>query len=248
MRSYLLQPDTHDNRDYNFTTCSVSCGEQLPVQVDLRPDCSPVVKQGILGSCTANAIVSGLREYLLLKDKQPLTRLSRLFLYYEERALEGTTNRDSGASIRSGMKVLSTIGVCPEANKPYNVTSFKQPPTGEQIKEAAKFKVQEYHRVTSLYNLKVALAEGLPVVMGLKIFASFEGDKVAKMGIVSVPDLNNEACLGGHAVCVVGYDDSRSWCIVRNSWGTDWGDGGYFYLPYQMVTPQYIVDMWTSKG
>lgn len=91
----------------------------MPSKIDLRDQCSPAVAQGELGSCTANAIASGLREYLLInQDKQPLTRLPRLFLYYEERKMEGTVDEDSGAMIRDGTKVLRKLGAYPEEDWP----------------------------------------------------------------------------------------------------------------------------------
>ena len=92
--------------------------------------------------------------------------------------------------------------------------------------------------------MKTALAESLPVVIGIDVYESFESDEVAKTGIVPIPG-KKEQLLGGHAVCVVGYDDSKNWLIVRNSWGTSWGNKGYFYLPYKYH--DLLGDMWTGK-
>ncbi|WP_122628272.1 C1 family peptidase [Lucifera butyrica] len=247
MHKYLLKKDTLDLRDHIFYSAKYKLVEHLPTKVDLRASCSPIVDQGELGSCTANAIASGLREYLELKAGQSLTTLSRLFLYYEERLLEGTVNEDSGAEIRDGMKVLNQIGVCPEADWPYDISTFTNPPNNKDVADAAAFKVSEYHRIASLTQLKAALAEGLPVVIGIEVYASFESDEVAKTGIVPIPDKSKEQYLGGHAVLVVGYDDSRNMLIVRNSWGDSWGDKGYCYLPYDYFN-QYSSDCWTSQG
>ncbi len=250
MRKYLLKKDTIDLRDKTFRAATIK--NTLPAKIDLRVGCSPIVDQGELGSCTANAIASGLREYLLLQAKQPLTRLSRLFLYYEERALEGTINEDSGAMIRDGMKVLQKTGVCPEADWPYVVSTYADPPTEKDIADAKQFVISEYHRVTSLVLLKAALVEILPVVIGIDVYESFESDAVTKTGIVPIPNPKSEQLLGGHAVLVVGYDDNmvhgrtKGYLIVRNSWGSSWGDQGYFYLPYSYFN-KYASDCWTGK-
>ena len=243
---YKLIADNLDLRDYIYRAQSIIHPLELPSQVDLRALCSPIVDQGALGSCTANAIVSGLREYLLLQGKLTWVALSRLFLYYEERLLEGTVQEDSGAMIRDGMKVLRTIGVCPEAEDQYDITKFTDPPTPQNILDAGQYKISQYHRVKDLTMLKVALTESQPVVIGIKVYSSFESAEVAHTGIVSMPNEENEELLGGHAVLVVGYDDARQWAIVRNSWGEKWGDKGYFYLPYQYWNDGLVTDMWTG--
>lgn len=245
---YLLKKDSPDLRDHIFYAAKHKFVEHLPTKVDLRAGCSPVVDQGQLGSCTANAIASGLREYLELKAGQPLTTLSRLFLYYEERSLEGTIGEDSGAEIRDGMKVLNQIGVCPESDWPYDINTFTNPPTNQEVTDAAAYKINEYHRITSLNLLKAALAQGLPVVIGIDVYESFESDQVAKTGIIPMPNTDTEKYLGGHAVLVVGYDDNRDIFFVRNSWGTLWGDQGYFYLPYNYYNKGYVSDCWTSQS
>ncbi|MBP2643786.1 MAG: cysteine protease [Firmicutes bacterium] len=248
MRRYLLKKDTPDLRDHIFYSSCYKIETHLPVQVDLRSGCSPVVDQGELGSCTANAIASGLREYLLLKNKIPLIRLSRLFLYYEERLLEGTVDIDSGAELRDGMKVLKSLGVCPETDWPYVISTFANPPDQKDIDDAVPYKIKEYHRIASLPQLKAALAEGLPVVIGIAVYQSFESDAVAETGVVPIPDTDKEQYLGGHAVLAVGYDDDKNYLIIRNSWGESWGDKGYCYLPYDYYIKGYVSDCWTSDN
>lgn len=246
-RKYLLKKDTPDLRDHIFYSTTYKKTEHLPVRVDLHDKCSPIVDQGELGSCTANAIASGLKEYLL-NNKAAWIALSRLFLYWEERRLEGTVNEDSGAEIRDGMKVLNQIGVCPETDWPYDISTFANTPTDKMVADAAAYKVVEYHRIISLDQLKAALAEGLPVVIGIDVYESFESDTVAKNGIVPLPNTSTEKYLGGHAVLAVGYDDDKKQIIVRNSWGTEWGDEGYFYLPYDYYNKGYVSDCWTSAS
>jgi C1A family cysteine protease len=219
---------------------------QLPPKVDLRDHCSPVVDQGQQGSCTANAIVSGLREYLLIKNNAPLVRLSRAFLYYEEREKEGTADQDAGAMPVDGMATLKNIGVCPESEMPYSDTDFTTAPTNQDILDAARYKIAEYRAVPSMALMKAALAEENPVVLGFQVYSSFESDEVAKTGIVPVPHVSHEQLLGGHAVLAVGYDDAKQWVIVRNSWGEGWGDKGYCYMPYGYFTQHLISDYWVG--
>lgn len=251
-RKYNVRPDAVDMRDKMFRTAVFNTPEVLPSAVDLRDKCSPVVDQGQLGSCTANAMASGLREYLLLRSGQPFTRLSRLYLYWHERLIEGTLNEDAGAQIRDGMKVMQKLGVCPEADYPYAIEHFTDKPTDAAEKSAALYRIGEYHRVASLSLLKAALAQGLPVVIGFAVYDSFETREVADNGIVPIPNAETENMLGGHAVLAVGYDDEKGHVIIRNSWGEGWGDAGHCYFPYEMwnynaiLQAPFVFDMWAG--
>jgi C1A family cysteine protease len=137
MRKYLLKKEKRDLRDYHFMSSAFKAVQELPPSVDLRAQLSPIVDQGSLGSCTANAIVSGLREYELLKEEAvPFMPLSRLYLYWHERKLEGHVDEDSGAYIRDGMKVLQKRGVCPETDYPYRPSQFTDTPTAQAVEDA----------------------------------------------------------------------------------------------------------------
>jgi C1A family cysteine protease len=243
-RKYHLRFDETDLRDKVYRA-TVQSPAHLPSSVDLRPKMPPVVDQGQLGSCTANAIGSGLREYQLLQAGN-YTQLSRLYLYWHERALEGTIGEDSGAMIRDGFKVLQQNGIAPEKDFPYDISTFTHTPLSQAEQDAAAFKISEYHRITTLDGVKAALAEGLPVVIGMSVYESFESEKVAATGIVPIPR-KSEQNLGGHAVLIVGYDNRKKKFIVRNSWGTGWGDKGYCYIPFSFISRGIIVDMWTGK-
>jgi len=248
-RVYKLKTDTEDLRDKIFISTQFKTKTVLPKSVDIRSGCSPIVDQGQLGSCTANAIASGLREYWEEKTGK-LTPLSRLWLYWQERNIEGSVNEDAGAMIRDGMKILQQIGCAPESDWPYDIAKFAQTPTFQSTMNATPFKIIEYHRITNLISLKTALASGYPVVIGIDVYESFESDKVAQTGIVPMPK-RREKLLGGHAVLAVGYKDNprsktKGYVTVRNSWGESWGDKGYFYLPYSYFT-KHVSDMWTGK-
>lgn len=247
-RIYNLKPDPEDHRDRLYMSVFTSEAE-LPVRVDLRAGCSEVVDQGELGSCTANAIASGLREYWEKQDGTDI-RLSRLWLYWKERNLEGTINEDSGAYIRDGMKVLQQMGCAREEDWPYDISKFKKTPSVKSSRNALNYSINAYHRVATLKDLKIALADGCPVVLGIKVYESFEGGQVEATGIVPLPK-RGENYLGGHAVLAAGYiDDSKrkdnGVVICRNSWGINWGDMGYFYLHYSYFRSN-VTDMWTGR-
>jgi C1A family cysteine protease len=200
-----------------------------------------------LGSCTANAI-SAAFEFELLKQKLPDFMPARLFIYYNERAMEGTVSSDSGAQIRDGIKSVAQQGVCPEPMWPYTIAKFKTKPPKPSYVEALKHKVTLYQRlVPTLNQLKGCIASGYPFVFGFTVYNSFESPAVAKSGHAPMPT-PGEAVIGGHAVMGVGYDDSKSWFIVRNSWGPTWGMKGYFTLPYSYVTDPHLADdFWTIR-
>lgn len=210
--------------------------DNLPSLADLRTSgFMPLVyNQLSLGSCSSHAWAAAI-EYEL--KKQGLTDFmpSRLFIYFCERALEGIISEDSGAMLGDGASVLENLGVCPEIEWPYDISNFAIDPPEQSYVDAQLTKATKCLSLPNdLNQIKASLAGGWPVVFGISVFESFESDEVAKTGIVSMPG-PNEQCLGGHAVLIVGYDDSKKCFLIRNSWGSDWGLSGYFYLPYQYV-------------
>lgn len=245
---YGWKRDKKDERDYKYPI-KISSGS-LPASVDLRATCSPVRDQGQLGSCTGFAMSVGLREFMENLQGGDFTGLSPLFLYYEERALEGTIGQDSGAEIRDGMKVLQNIGCAPEADDPYDIAKFKDAPSAQAVQDALPFVIGEYHSLTDLAEMQDCLASGLGFVIGFFVYESFESEAVAKTGIMPMPK-PGEQLLGGHAVFVCGYEDDPTWpgggfLIVKNSWGAGWGDHGYFYMPYMYIQSAYSSDYWTA--
>jgi len=243
---YGWVPDRPDHRDKLYSAIAAP-PKVLPSKVDLRAGCSPVENQGQLGSCTANALVGNL-EFLENKAGRTATDLSRLFIYYNERAMEGTVDSDSGAAIRDGVKSLVKLGVCSEKSWPYNIAKFTQKPSAACFKEAATHEVTSYHRILSLQEMRQCLAEGYPFVFGFTVYSAFESKAVAKTGALNLPK-PSEKDLGGHAVCAVGYDDTAKRVLVRNSWGADWGMGGYFTMPYDYISNNNLADdFWTLRA
>jgi C1A family cysteine protease len=242
---YGWVPDTPDQRDLLYAAVRPA-PVTLPTFIDLRPACSSVEDQGNLGSCTGNAL-AGAIEFLERKDRVLFVDASRLFIYYNERAMEGTVKSDSGAMIRDGIKTLKNIGVCSEMRWPYIISKFSIKPGTACYKEALKRRITSYHRILTLDEMRVCLAEGFPFVFGFTVYESFESPEVAKTGIVPMPQ-PSERTLGGHAVVAVGYDDGQRRFIVRNSWGTAWGQKGYFTIPYEYLANRNLSDdLWTIR-
>jgi C1A family cysteine protease len=242
---YGWVPDVPDQRDY-LLGAVLRIPATLPPMVDLRHLCSKVEDQGQLGSCTANALAGAL-EFLERKDKIAFEDFSRLFIYYNERAVEHTIQSDSGAMIRDGIKVLAKKGVCSERKWPYLVSKFRLKPTPACYKDATNHQITSYHRILTLDEMRACLAESFPFVFGFTVYESFESQTVARTGIVNMPK-HDEQSLGGHAVLAVGYDDAQQRFIVRNSWGANWGIKGYFTMPYKYVADRNLSDdFWTIR-
>lgn len=247
-RQYLLKADKPDNRDLLFAHKGVA----LPAEVDLRPhDAAVIFDQGSLGSCTANAICA-LQSFLDKKNSaiNAFFNYSRLFLYWQERNIEGTIDYDSGAYIRDGMKVLQSIGCAGESTFPYVEETFRNAPSQSAYDTAKFHKIASYHRLNNNTptQLKESLASDYPVVMGIEIYESFESAEVARTGVVPMPDKSKEQLLGGHAILAMGYKHigNTEYIICRNSWGPDWGDKGYFYLPMKFIG-YFVSDLWTAR-
>jgi C1A family cysteine protease len=238
-------PDLPDHRDVIFSAPAPVLAV-LPPSVDLRPQCPPTVyDQGQLGSCTANAIGAAF-EFDLLKQGLADFMPSRLFIYYNERVIEGTVESDSGAMIRDGIKSVNKLGVCAEDDWKYDIERFAEKPPASCYQSALANQALAYQRVPQTLNqMRGCLAHGSPFVFGFTVYESFEGPDVAKTGVVALPAAG-ESVLGGHAVLAVGYDDATARFTVRNSWGPDWGLGGYFTMPYAYLTDRSLAsDFWT---
>jgi C1A family cysteine protease len=235
-----------DIRDYklNFRPAEI----ELAPEVDLRttgllPD---IWDQGQLGSCTAHG-VSAAYSYDLEKQYQGDNFLpSRLYVYYNTRLIEGTTNEDSGAYIKDAVKSLNLYGAPPETDWAYDIAQFAIKPAQKAYDDGALHEAIKYARVNqTVYDMKACLTEGTPFVIGFTVYDSFESDDVSRTGDVPMPG-TTESVLGGHCVLIVGYtvrNDKNVW-IARNSWGTGWGDQGYFYFPEEYLTNNLSDDFW----
>ena len=240
-RVYGWRPDKPDFRD---KVCGLRLKKGASKNVDLRltGHMPPVYDQGQLGSCTGNAIGGAIEYSLRVQSKHDYVP-SRLFIYYNERVIENTVSSDAGAEIRDGIQSVATTGACDESIWPYDISQFTNKPSDQAYNEAKKGIIKKYTRVPQkLANIQNVLSHGIPIVFGATLYNSFESDDVARTGIVPMPQ-QNENVVGGHAILMVGTNDTHF--IVRNSWGPNWGEGGYCYFPHEyLLNPSLADDFW----
>jgi C1A family cysteine protease len=258
-------PDLPDFRDFTAQTPdvknllsksrSLKAKTALPKSVDLRQWCSPIEDQGDLGSCTANAGV-GLLEYYERRACGHHLDASRLFLYKATRNLDGSTG-DTGAYLRTTMKAMALFGVPPEQYWEYNIATFDDEPPAFCYAFAQNYQTLKYYRLdppgTSpgqvLAAIKKHLAAELPSMFGFTVYSSIPPIGTGN-GSIPFPQ-QGDSVLGGHAIDAVGYDDARKIgkdkgaLLIRNSWGTEWGENGYGWLPYRYVEAGLADDFWS---
>lgn len=234
------RPDTPDIRDRRLSFPRGALAT-LPSSVDLRPGMPPVYDQGQLGSCTANAI-AGAMQYARRKQHRRDYVPSRLFIYYNERVMEGTVNSDAGAMIRDGIKSVNTDGAVSEELWPYVESKFADKPTDECYADAPYDAAMKYARVgQAVDEMRTCLAAGFPFAFGFTVYESFESQIVASTGIMPMPS-TSERAIGGHAVLACGYDDAEKMMLVRNSWSSGWGIAGYFKMKYDYIASNDLAD------
>lgn len=246
-------PDIPDARDYVYEApLKLRSARALPSNVDLRKNCPPVFNQGALGSCTANALLAAVEFGKKIKG-QKTCRLSRLFLYYNERMMMNTVYFDSGAYLRDGVKSLNKQGVCPEKEWRYSANTkpgakFTKKPPKKCYDSALDHQILSYWRISPvMHDIRACLADGFPFVFGFSVYASFMTEEVRNTGIMPMPQ-PDEQQLGGHAVMAVGYDEEKEMLLVRNSWGKEWGDKGHFWMPYDYIRKtKNCADFWTIR-
>ncbi|WP_192458237.1 C1 family peptidase [Musicola keenii] len=252
-------PDLPDIRDYHFAP-EPDRLQSLPAAIDLMPD-FPVYDQGEMGSCTANALAGAIQFDRRRAGEIPDFVPSRLFIYYNERTIEGSVKYDSGAMLRDGIKSLHKQGVCPESEWPYVVTpadgesnefppgaaaATRPPPLCYQ--DALPHAITHYQRVQQdLAHLQCCLASGFPFVFGFTVFDSWV-DNPSPPTLIPLPTHQDNA-VGGHAVLCVGYSNRRKQFHIRNSWGKDVGEEGYFWMPYDYLLDKRLAnDFWVINA
>ena len=219
---------------------------ELPPGVDLRVYLNPVVDHSIIASCSVEAIATAY-EYLLQRHQGKEVTLSRWFIYYNARAALDNLVEDSGVSLAQAIASLQKYGACGAetyADQP-GIINEKPPESVYQAILSYSLELPVALAI-NLGSFKFYLAAGYPVAFGLEVFTSF--GEVAEDGLVLLPDLEMESHLGSHALLAVGYSDIDEVVIARNSWGVNWGDRGYCYLPYEYFNhPDLLGNAWLLR-
>lgn len=243
-------PDLPDYRDHSSSIQTLrTAALALPPAVDLSSSFPPILDQGDLGSCTANA-AANIHFFDQRRQKGKNVFLpSRLQIYYDTRARQRSQNFDSGASIRETIKTLVKQGACPELMWPYDIKRFALKPAPVCYTEAKKHQALVYERLMQTLNsLRGCLASGFPFIFGFSVYEGFESAAVVRSGNAEMPQAG-ESLLGGHAVVAVGYDDVTRRFKIANSWGVQVGQRGFYTMPYEYVSNSNLAaDFWVVRS
>lgn len=214
--------------------------------LDLRKWCSPIENQSAAGSCVGNGTVGAL-EFLQIRNGKPHVDLSRLFVYYNSRLQHQDTDKDEGTFIRLAFSTLTSLGTCTEATWPYDLNNLFIRPSWRSYQEAYPRKITSYYRIEATSGkplidaIKAALNAQHTPVFGMIVDDDYKS--VGSDGMVAMPRAQRTGT-GGHCQMIVGYDDNTQRFIVRNSWGVQWGDRGYAYVPYAYLDASSANDFW----
>ena len=212
--------------------------------VDLRKNFSRIKNQGQQGSCLAFTLTS-VFEYMMKQNKKDDCDLSEAFLYYNARNLDenGSVNEDNGSRFVPSLESLRKYGIALEKAWPYDDSVYDKKPSQEAYDDAATRKLVKAMNVDrNVDAIKSALVDGFPVACSFTLFESFSnGGAYIPMPsdeeIATLDDKSEDAEWrhSRHAMVIVGFSDKLQRFLVRNSWGIDWGDQGYCYIPYSYV-------------
>lgn len=235
-RRYGWKPSLPDARDIQADP------SEIPIRDEVDPRgeyMTAVYDQGQLGSCTANAVAAAIDADRIVDGMDPMYP-ARLGIYALERMLEHQPpDADTGAMGRDGFKAARNIGVLPERDLPYtddkHSPSFSGDPRENPQWDADHWRLGDKYKSVprSLEAFRRVLSNRQTIAFGFRVPRSMESPEMARSGILPPPDANDLIPNAGHEVLAVGYlRDEPHHCLVRNSWGSDWGLGGYFLMPW----------------
>jgi len=227
--NYVKQSE--DSRDYIYQPQNLQL-EENHYLTDIQMVSCPILNQGNLGSCVAHAAYALL--YIVSKGK---ISLSRLQLYMCLRACDNLSlTIDTGGTIRGVMKAISNYGVCNENLWKYNIVNFDKLAPKTAFTNTYNISNFVYTFIIQDYiHIKEVLVSGSPIICGIAVYESFISPNSNKYGIIPIPNTKTEKLLGGHAILLIGYDNNSKTFKFQNSWGTNWGDKGYGYIPYDYI-------------
>lgn len=218
--------------------------EKVPRTVDLRRELGAVRDQGEgAGSVALAAAV--VYEHLRERHQGEATTASARFIEHNARKRSGEAE---GLTIFDALSTLVDHGACSE--QAFGGETPGREPPKRAYDEGAAFRASAVERVpVELLAWKRALAAGHPIVFGLFIYESF--DRQRQPGLIPVPsDTDLEREQGEHALVCVGYCEADKVFIVRNAWGSTWGDEGDCYIPFDYVMDRELNrgDAWLVRG
>lgn len=214
----------------------------VPGRVDYTALMTPVRDQGDEGTCVAFASVVGVKEYEDAKEYKKDVSLSPRYVYSLCKKYDGIPDEE-GTYPRTAMKVLLKHGVCPESYWPYKPYQTDDHKKGADTK-AKIYRINAYARLSSIAEMKRSLYVNGPFLAGVRVYESWFTDRVKRTGMIPLPR-RGEEILGGHAICIVGYDDKKRLFKFKNSWGKGWALKGYGHLPY-IYMQRYCSDAWSA--
>jgi C1A family cysteine protease len=242
LRAYKLQKSSIDDDDVEHKPLY---RDILPVIFDLTPKMPPVLDQRDLGACASHACSNTLR-YLLQKEGLPVFQPSRLYIYYNTRVKieSNPADQDTGVTIKGLCKAVQKYDACDEELWLYDTSKFAIPPPLACYKNARMESDFRYEIVPQdIQSIRRTLASGFPIIVGMLIYESLESDTVSRTGIVPLPNVQTEKCLGGHAMLIVGYDEGTF--KIMNSWGYTWGNNGFCNVPAEYITDKNLTfELW----
>jgi hypothetical protein len=243
--NYKFAP--HDPRDYPYAhVMKLERREKLPEEVDLtkKPFYPPIYDQDSQGSCTGQAAV-GVKDHITRRYVPNFRPSSRGGLYRSELEMNGSAGQDNGSDGRTSAQVLMIIGAGAEKLCPYTNTNYRHKLSAEYLADAALNKIDAFYVLKSEYDIMHCLAAGFPFVKGMYVPKQMMDDDFK--GILPA-DLKPSDILiedgepAGHQVSCFGYKNINGvrYALMRNSWGTDWGDKGHFWMPMRLLLdPQW---------
>jgi C1A family cysteine protease len=214
-----IEKSPTDARDWSYgSKVGLTAAPVLPESLDLRSGLPPVRNQGQEGACAAFSAAS-LREWQERKEYGATCYFSPQFVYWNRENLS-----QSGMYLRDVMNILRKKGICPEDLCAQGKVASPEQITPEAKSAAENFLIKGYAQVTSPTELKAALNTSGPCLIAMPVFQ--QGPIFWK------PTVLQKQVIGGHCVTVVGYDHKKGF-LLRNSWGSMWGDDGYTWYPYE---------------
>jgi C1A family cysteine protease len=233
--------DKKDERDFSLTRMSPAQRKKLPKRVDYTKKMSAVSDQGDEGTCVGFATVDGLKEYEERTEWKKDVQLSVRYVYSNAKKIDGSPNEE-GTYIRCAMKILQKKGAAPDSCWPYKPHQTDKPcAKADQL--ARPNRIVRYVRLSTMQEMKESLYVNGPFVAGVLVFNSWSN--ASTTGKIPMPKPGDQI-VGGHAICIVGYDDTKKEFKFKNSWTKDWGDHGYGHMPYGYIE-NYMQDAWSAK-